>query len=144
MRAFMGELDRTSLIVLVVGLAVGAAWIVSLPAGLILTGVALPIGAIILVIGRRWLEVGLLLAAVGVVPSVAYRVFGPPPLPVPMPEAFTPPETLAPGGASFLLLVGMIVVVVAASGEMRHGRRRQRQEREHARRKGQRLGDTTP
>ena len=144
MRAFMGELDRTSLTALVVGLAIGAAWIVSLPAGFILTGVVLPIGAIILVIGRRWLEVGLLLAAIGIVPSVAYRVLGPPPLPVPMPETFTPPEILAPGGAYFLLLVGTIVVVVAASLEMRHGRRRERQEREHARRKGQRLGDATP
>lgn len=135
MRAFLGDLDRWTILAAVVGGLAGALWLVNLPPAMALTGLVAPIGAFAFVMARRWLEAGVLVAAIGLVPTVAYRITGPPPLPDPLPIDSTPIEVMAPGGAYFLLLLGLAVVVVAAITQLRNGVRRQRQESRHQERR---------
>ena len=90
-------------------------------------------------IQREGLEAGAFIAAIGFVPTLAYRLVGPPPLPVPLPTDRIVIEVLAPGGAYFLLLLGLAVVVVAGFTQLRNGQRRERQESRHAERKAKRL-----
>jgi hypothetical protein len=140
MQAFLGQLDRVTLAAGVVGALTGLLWIVNLPFGLAMTGLVAAIGTMLLVLNRRWLEVGVLLAAIGIVPSFAYRLSGPPPLPDPPPLTGTPAEVLAPGGAYFFLVAGIATIVVAGYFELRHGTRRERLAAERAERRRGRVG----
>lgn len=144
MRAFLGELDRVTLLVLVIGLVAGGLWLVSLPLGIIVSAVLAPVGAIVLLVARRWLEIGVLSAAIGLVPTVAYRVVGPPSLPVPLPRDITPPEIIAPGAAYLFLVAGMLLIAATAFFGVRHGRRRDHQGREHAARRDARMDGRAP
>lgn len=140
MRAFLGQLDRVTIIAAIAGAALGALWFVNLPLGLALSGLAAPLGAFAFVMQRRWLEAGAFVAAIGFVPTVAYRIVGPPALPDPLPENVIPAEVLAPGGGYVLMVLGLAVVVVAGILELPHGRRREANEADHARRRSERLG----
>jgi hypothetical protein len=125
MRTLLAELGGTTWAAVAVGLLVGALWLVSLPAALALSGLVAPIGAILLVTRRRWLDIGLLIAGIGIVPLVAYRLFGAPIVEPPFREDAVPVELLAPGTAYVLFVIGAAVLLVAGTFELRNARRRE-------------------
>lgn len=141
MRAFLRQLDTETAVVAGVGVLIGLVWLASLPLGLALTGVVAPMGAILLVLRRRWIEIGILLAAMGLVPLLAYRAFGPPVVTAPLRDDVMPIELLAPGGAYFLLVAGVVVALVAGVLELQHGRGRERRGAAHSVRRRHRLGN---
>jgi hypothetical protein len=144
MRAFLATLDRMTLVAVVAGAVVGALWLVNLPLGLAATGIAAPLGVVLLVMRARWLETGAYVAAIGLVPGLAYRIGGPPPLPNPLPDDIAPIELMAPGAAYLFFVVGTIVIVVATVFELRSGRRREGLDARRSTREGERLGGRAP
>ena len=112
MRALLGRLDRVSWIAIGAGLLVGLAWVVVLPIGIALSGIVGLFGLIVLGFRRRWLEIGLLLACIGVVPLLAYRWFGAP-LVDSLGEDELSIELMAPGAAYVFFVVGLAIMVVA-------------------------------
>jgi hypothetical protein len=143
MRAFLATLDRITMVAVVAGAAIGTLWLVNLPLGLAVTGIAAPLGVVLLVLRTRWLEAGAYVAGVGLVPSLAYRIGGPPPLPTPLPEDVAPIELMAPGAAYLFFVVGTIVIVVAIIFELRNGRRRERLDASRGMR-NERVGSRAP
>lgn len=124
MRALLATADGLTVVAFAAGAIVGLLWLVNLPLGLALTGVAAPIGAILLLRRARWLEVGVYVAAIGLVPALAYRIVGPPPLPSPLPEDAAPIELMAPGAAYLLFVVGVVLIVLAGVAVARMDSRR--------------------
>ena len=141
MRAYLGEIDRSVGIALLSGLAIGAAWLAWSSLGLALAGVLVPVGAILVVIQRRWLEFGAFLLGTGMVPAIGYRIFGPPPQVASTGTGAIPVELFAPAAADLLTLAGAIALAVTAIVGVREGQRREAHEARHAERKRQRLGD---
>lgn len=147
MRAFIGQFDRVSLGVLLLGAAIGVVWLVALDLGVLLVGLALLIGSVTLIIHHRWIEIGLLMLGIGLVVQAGYWVFGEPPEP---PLVFDPDggwymplatEVYAPGMAGLLLVGGAIFTVVIGVWEVREGQRRKRLDRRHRERRAREIGD---
>jgi hypothetical protein len=67
MRAFIGQFDRVSLGVFLLGAAIGAIWLVALDLGVLLMAIAVLVGSVVLVIHHRWIEIGLLMIGIGLV-----------------------------------------------------------------------------
>jgi hypothetical protein len=143
-RALLGQFDGVTWAAAATGLVTGLTWLVSLPVGLGLTGVLAPIGAILLVLRLRWLEVGLLATGIGLVPSLAYRWFGPPAIEPPLREDLVPLELIAPSAAYLLVVIGLLTTFVVGIFELREGRRRERQEASHDERRRMRISDGSP
>jgi hypothetical protein len=139
-RALIGRFDGVTWAATATGLVTGLTWLVSLPVGLGLSGVVAPIGAILLVLQRRWLEVGLLATGIGLVPSLAYRWFGAPVIEPPLREDLVPLELIAPSAAYLFLVIGLLTTFVVGIFELREGRRRERQEARHGERRRRRSG----
>lgn len=146
MRAFIGQFDRFSLGVFLLGAAIGAVWLVALDLGVLLVALALLIGSVALIIQHRWLEIGLLMVGIGLVVQVGYWVFGVPPEPpiVYNPDGmpFVAAEVFAPGMAGLLLFGGLTFTVVIGVWEMWEGRRRERLERRHRERRARQIADS--
>lgn len=142
MRAFAGQLDRVTLWVLLGGLALGALWLVSLRLGIIASGFVAIIAPILLIVGHRWLEIGLLLVATGLVPSVTYQLFGGPPARPLLDDGTTiPVENYAHASANVLVFLGIAVLLVTVVLDLLAARRRERLARLHDARRQARLGD---
>ena len=144
MRAFLGQFDGVTWAATATGLVTGVTWLVSLPVGLGLSGVVAPIGAILLVLRHRWLEVGLLATGIGLVPSLAYRWFGAPVIEPPFREDLVPLELIAPSVAYLFVVIGLLTTFVVGIFELRDGRRRERQEARHDERRRRRMSDESP
>jgi hypothetical protein len=145
MRAFLGQFDRTSLGLFLLGAAIGAIWLVALDLGIVLAAIALLVGSVALVIHHRWIEIALLMIGIGLVVQVGYWIFGVPPEPpiVLAPDGFGPStiaaEVFAPGMAALILIGGVILGVVVGAWDMWEGRRRERLEERHARRRARQI-----
>ena len=144
MRGLFAQFDGVTWAATGTGLVTGLTWLVSLPVGLGLSGFVAPIGAILLVLRRRWLEVGLLATGIGLVPSLAYRWFGPPPIELPLREDLVPLELIAPSAAYLFLVIGLLTTFVIGIFELRDRRRRERQAARHDERRRRRLSGGSP
>jgi hypothetical protein len=149
MRAFVGQFDRVSLGVFGLGAAIGAVWLVALDLGVALAAVALLIGAVAFIIHHRWFEIGLLMIGIGLVVQVGYWIFGTPPEPpimldpaVPDGLLAMPAEAFAPGMAGLILIGGVLVAVVVGTWDVLEGRRRERLDERHRRRRARQLEDS--
>jgi hypothetical protein len=112
MRSLLDRLDRVNWIAIGAGFLVGLAWVLVLPVGIALSGIVGLFSLIVLGFRGRWLEVGLMLACIGVVPLVAYRWFGAP-LVDSLGEDELSIELMAPGAAYVFFVVGLAITVVA-------------------------------
>jgi hypothetical protein len=139
MRAFIGQFDRVSSGIFLLGAGIGFVWLVALDIGVALAGLALLIGSVTLIIHHRWIEIGLLMVGIGLVVQAGYWTFGVPPEPpiVVNPDGLPSiaAEVLAPGMAGLLLFGGVIFTVVIGAWEMWEGRRRERLDELHRRRR---------
>jgi hypothetical protein len=112
MRSLLARLDRLSWIVIGVGVVVGLLWVLVLPLGIALSGIAGLFSLIVLGFRRRWLEIGLLLVAIGLVPLLAYRWFG-----APLVDGLGPDELsmelMAPGAAYVFFVIGLAITLAA-------------------------------
>ena len=111
MRAFFGEFDRLSLGVLLIGASIGAVWLVAMNLGMLLATIAITVGCVTLIIRHRWIEIGLLMIAIGLVVVVGYGIIGSPPVRPPSVDPVTggttvPPEVFGPGMAGLILIGG--------------------------------------
>ena len=146
MRAFLGQFDRVSLGVFLLGAAIGAVWLVALDLGIVLAGLSLLVGSVVLIVHHRWIEIALLMIGIGLVVQVGYSVFGVPPEP---PAVYDPnimgsiaAEVFAPGMAGVILVGGMAMAVVVGAWDMWEGRRRERLDERHRRRRTQEMADS--
>ena len=111
MSSLLARLDRWSWIAIGAGVTVGLAWVLVLPVGIALSGIVGLFSLIVLGLRRRWLEIGLLLAAIGVMPLLAYRWFGAPPVDS-LGEDELSMELMAPGAAYVFFVIGLVVAMV--------------------------------
>ncbi|MGH2444795.1 MAG: hypothetical protein ACRDGD_01955 [Candidatus Limnocylindria bacterium] len=139
MRAFAGQLDRFTLAVVIGGMAIGLLWLVSVVAGLIVAGLVVVVACVVFVTRHRWLEIGLLMVVIGLVPAIAYRLFGAPPS---QPIGTLPVELAASTAAEMLVIIGVVVLLVMGVLEVTTARHRERQAAIHDERKRRRLEDT--
>jgi Na+/phosphate symporter len=145
MRAFIGQFDRVSLGIFLLGAAIGVVWLVALDLGVLLVALVLVIGSVALIIQHRWIEIGLLMVGIGLVVQVGYWTFGQPPEPVPVFDPnggwYVPiaAEVYAPGMAGLLLFGGLIFTAVIATWDLWEGRRRERLEERHRRRRARQI-----
>ena len=149
MRAFIGQFDRISLGVMLLGAGIGAVWLVALDLGMALAGVTLLVGSVVLIVQHRWIEIGLLMIGIGLVVVIGYAVFGPPPEPPIVFDPRNPPaslpivgEVFAPGLAWLILIGGAILTVAIGAWDMWEGLRRERLEERHRRRRARQIADT--
>ena len=112
MRSLLARLDRLSWIAIAAGLLVGSVWVLLLPIGIALSGIVGLFSLIVLGMRARWLEIGLLLAGIGLVPLLAYRWFGAP-IVDSLGENELSLELMAPGAAYLFFIVGLAVTVVS-------------------------------
>ena len=113
MRSLLARLDRLSSIAAGAGLLVGLVWVLVLPLGIALSGIAGLFGLIVLGLRRRWLETGLLLAGIGLVPLLTYRWIGAPVIDR-LGEDELSLELVAPGAAYVFFVIGVAITIVAA------------------------------
>ena len=149
MRAFAGQFDEISLGVFGLGAATGAVWLVALDLGVVLAGLILAVGSLALIAHHRWVEVALLMIGIGVVVQVGYWIFGVPPEP---PIVLAPDgsgadgaihtEAFAAGMAALILIGGVILGVVVGAWDVWEGRRRQRLDERHRRRRAPQMADS--
>jgi len=150
MRAFIGQFDRVSVGVFALGAAIGAVWLVALDLGIALAGIALLVGSVALIIHHRWIEIALLMIGIGLVGQAGYWIFGAPPEP---PVVVDPDvvdgygvpvlaEVFAPGMAGVTLVGGVALAVVIGAWDMWEGRRRERLDKRHRRRRAARVADS--
>ena len=112
MRFLLDRIDRLTRIAIGAGLFVGLAWVLVLPVGIALSGIVGLFGLIVLGFRRRWLEIGLLLACVGLVPLLAYRWFGAPVVDS-LGEDELSMELIAPGAAYVFFVIGLAIAILA-------------------------------
>ena len=146
MRAFLGQFDGVSLGVFLLGTAIGAVWLLALDLGIVLAGIALLVGSVALIIHHRWIEIALLMIGIGLAVQVGYWIFGVPPEP---PVVYDPnsmesiaAEVFAPGMAGVILVGGVAMGVIVGAWDMWEGRRRERLDERHRRRRAQQLADS--
>ena len=150
MRAFLGQFDRVSLGVFLLGTAIGAVWLVALDLGIVLAGLSLLVGSVALIIHHRWIEIALLMIGIGLVVQVGYGIFGVPPEP---PVVIDPDvlggygapvlgEVFAPGMAGLILVGGVLLGVIVSASDLWEGRRRERLEERHNRRRASQVADS--
>jgi hypothetical protein len=72
----------------------------------------------------------------GGLPALWYRLFGEPP--DTLRRDFIPIEAIAPGGATFLAIIGLVVLGVAGLAEFRDVSRREHREARHLERRASR------
>ena len=121
MRSLLRGFDRLTGTVVGIGLAVGLAWVLLLPLGIALSGVVAVLGTVLLAFRRRWLEIGLLLLSMGLVPLLAYRWFGAPVVATVSGDRLSM-ELMAPGAAYVFFVIGLGVAITA--GWLARGRGR--------------------
>jgi hypothetical protein len=151
MRAFAGQFDHVSLQVLGLGAAIGVVWLVALDLGMAIAGLTLLVGSVALIVHHRWIEIALLMIGVGLVVTVGYWVLGAPPEPPlildpDVLEGYGAPivaEVFAPGMAALILAGGVVLAAVVGAWDVWEGRRRQRLDERHRRRRGQKVPGST-
>jgi hypothetical protein len=149
MRAFAGQFDHVSLQVFGLGAAIGAVWLVALDLGMALAGLTLLIGSVALITHHRWIEIALLMIGIGLVVMVGYATLGAPAVPPPaaidpnMPAAWplVVAEVFAPGMAGLILVGGVSLGAVVGTWDLLEGRRRQRLDERHRRRRARQIAD---
>ena len=139
MRAFLGEFDRVTLGVVAAGFAIGVVWVALLDLGVVIAFATLLVGSIVLISRRRWIEIGLLLVAIGATVQLGYAVFGAPPPPPPGSAGPEDLEFVAPGVAGLLTYGGVAMVVIVGAWDLWEGLRRERLDREHRRRRSRQM-----
>jgi hypothetical protein len=137
MRAFLGEFDRVTLGVTVAGIAIGAVWVALLDLGVVIAFAVLLVASIALITRRRWIEIGLMLVAIGATVQLGYALLGVPPLPPPGTGGPEDLEIVAPGVAGLLMYGGIVMVFIVGAWDLWEGLRRERLDREHRRRRRQ-------
>jgi hypothetical protein len=113
MRTIPARLDRLSWVAVGAGLLVGIIWVLVLPLGIALSGIVGLFSLVVLGMKRRFLEIGLLLVGIGLVPLLAYRWFGAP-LVDSLGENELSLELMAPGAAYVFFVIGLAITVLAA------------------------------
>lgn len=146
MRAFIGEFDRLSLGVSLLGAAIGAVWLLAMELGILLASITILVACVALIIHHRWIEIGLLMIAIGLVVVVGYRIFGAPSVPPAVVDPITgatpvPTEAFAPGMAGLILIGGLGLTAVVAAWDLWEGHRRERLDRRHRQRREQQIAD---
>jgi hypothetical protein len=139
MRAFLGEFDRVTLGVAAAGVAIGTIWMALLDLGVVIAFATLLVGSIVLITRRRWIEIGLMLVAIGTTVQLGYALFGAPPPPSPGTAGPEDLELVAPGVAGLLTYGGIAMVVVVGAWDLWEGLRRERLDREHRRRRSRQM-----
>jgi hypothetical protein len=151
MRAFVGQFDHVSLAVFGLGAGLGAVWLVALDLGMALAGLTLLVGSVALIVHHRWIEIALLMIGIGLVVTVGYWIFGAPPEPPlvldpDILEGYGAPivaEVFAPGMAALILVGGVLLGAVVGAWDLWEGRRRQRLDERHRRRRGREVPGST-
>lgn len=149
MRAFIGQFDRVSLSVGLLGAAIGAVWLIALDLGMFLASITLVVGSVVLIVHHRWIEIGLLMIGIGLVAVSGYAMFGPPPEPPAAIDPLNAPvpgtvvaEEFAPGMAGLLLIGGVAFTLAIAAWDASEGLRRERLDARHRRRRARQMGDS--
>lgn len=148
MRAFIGEFDRVSLLLFVLGAAIGVTWLISLDLGVAAAWITVVIGSIALIIHHRWIEIGLLMVGIGLVVQLGYWAFGsPPPPPIVLGPEGLPPGTIsverfAPGMAGLFLIGGAILTAAVGALDISDARRRHRLEGRRRLRRARQISDS--
>ncbi len=141
MRAFIGQFDRVSLAIAGSGIALGILWLAAVDLGVAFAGVVIVVAAISLIIHHRWIEIGVLMVAIGLTAQLGYGLLGTPVVP-PFPEDGTiPTEAYAPGVATMLWVGGLLLAVVIGAWDMWEAQRRERLDERHRQRRRERIGD---
>ncbi|MEO5986761.1 MAG: hypothetical protein ABIW50_08325 [Candidatus Limnocylindria bacterium] len=135
MRAFVGQFDRVSLGIVGLGVALGLIWLVAVDLGVALAGLVLGVAAVALIIHHRWIEIAMLMIAVGVTVQVGYAILGVPNIPPATDDFVVPTEAYAPGIATLLWAGGLLLGAVIAAWDLWEARRRQRLDARHRRRR---------
>lgn len=147
MRAFIGQFDRVSLGISLLGGGIGAVWLLAMDLGIALAAFTVLIGSVALIIHHRWIEIGLLMIGIGLVVVVGYWIFGAPPAPPLIVDPVTgaipvPTEVIAPGMAGLILIGGVGLAVVVGAWDFLEARRRERLELRHQRRRTRQIADS--
>jgi hypothetical protein len=137
MRAFLGEFDRVTLGVILAGIAIGAIWVALLDLGVVIAFIVLLIASIVLISRRRWIEIGLMLVAIGATAQLGYALFGAPAIPPPGTSGPEDLEIVAPGVAGLIMYGGIAMVLFVGAWDLWEGLRRERLDRAHRRRRRQ-------
>lgn len=135
MRAFIGQFDRVSLAIALLGSALGVIWLAAVDLGVALAGLVLAVATISLIVHHRWIEIAVLMVTLGATVDIGYRLFGTPVIPQPS-DALIPTEVYAPGLAPMLWVGGLLLGAVIGTWDLLEGRRRERLEARHRRRRG--------
>lgn len=135
MRAFVGQFDRVSLGVIGLGVALGVIWLAAVDLGVALAGLVVIVAAIALIVHHRWIEIALLMIAIGVTVQVGYGILGVPD--VPQVTDFVPTEAYAPGIATLLWAGGLLLGAIVGAWDLWEARRRERLEARHRRRRSE-------
>jgi hypothetical protein len=123
-RAVLDDFDAMVALAFALGLGIGAIWLAWTGPGVVVASLLFGLGAMILTIRRRWLEFGAFLLGTGIVPTVGYRILGPPPVQPTQVEGVVPIEVIAPSAASLLIIVGLTLVGVMTAHRIREEKRR--------------------
>ncbi len=142
MRAFIGQFDQVSLAIVAVGFALGVVWLAAVDLGVGLAGLVVVVAAIALVIHHRWIEIALLMIAIGVTVQLGYGLVGAPEVPASSSDGVIPTEAFAPGIATMLWVGGLGLAIAVGAWDMWEARRRERLDRRHRSRR-ERIGEET-
>lgn len=136
MRAFVGQFDRVSLRVIGLGVALGLIWLAAVDLGVALAGLVVIVAAISLIIHHRWIEIALLMIAIGITVQIGYGILGVPDVPQ-VTSDFVPTEAYAPGIATLLWAGGLLLGAIVGAWDLWEARRRERLEARHRRRRSE-------
>jgi len=148
LRAFIGEFDRVSAGIFLLGAAIGVVWLIALDLGVAAAWITVVIGSVALIIHHRWIEIGLLMIGIGLIVQLGYWAFGSPPAPPIVLDpntpasAFVPVEMFAPGMAGLFLIGGVLLCVVIGARDMSDARRRERLDMRHRERRARQRADS--
>ncbi len=134
MRAFVGQFDRVSLGIIGFGVALGLIWLAAVDLGVALAGLVLIVASVALIVHHRWIEVALLMIAIGLTVQVGYGILGVPDVPS-VTDNLIPTEAYAPGVAILLWAGGLLLGAVIGAWDMWEARRRERLDARHRRRR---------
>lgn len=141
MRAFIGQFDRVSLGIAGLGVAIGLVWLAAVDLGVAVAGLIVVVAAVTLIVYHRWIEIAVLMVAIGLTVQAGYAILGVPQAPPITDDGGIPTEAYAPGVAIMLWAGGLLLGAVIGAWDMWEARRRERLDARHRRRRSEPVGD---